>query len=421
MKNKTTHNTLLYSILCLLFNCSLLTGQVEEKNRDLSPNFECGPPELKIKHFRDDGTNKNNKVVVGRPIEFKASPTNGENYQWGIGNVNGDLFNPYWDFTPVTAQGTATIPVTSATMPMNNADFGITHGETQVSAIIEGEQQNALSTTEMFFDKDEVNPHNLDEPNWFYYWSKIPDVTNSLTLPGIKLYQEDSSNPNNYILNSIPTPIIYLLIYAGGEFSLESSNLYGSNSIGEAPRGVFVDIGQDNERFVLTELKPEKLKIRIYDGASKIFAHRIVSSNGVIVDFDGSGSTGIACFWEILQHELEHYRIFERFWSLGYNSRTESGMDVDTDRDYYPRHFEEMNLGAPYFFDPLQSDAYDASNYDPSTYVTNPNNIDPNVSAGTNYEEVICRMYTDNLNNPNQLNLSDWSFSEESAYQGKNW
>ena len=153
-----------------------LSAQVEEpeqQENNIAPpgvegfDFPCAA--LSIKRFQNDGTFKPLKVVVGLPIDYKASPKNLDPYSWTLGNSSGTDFwtldnngvAPY--VSPNTNTGIMYIP--ESAMPLDNSDFGLSKGELTVKT----SNETATESVEVFFEKDKKNNPGGVDPNWFYY------------------------------------------------------------------------------------------------------------------------------------------------------------------------------------------------------------------------------------------------------------
>jgi len=150
---------------------NLLLAQPETTTNPGPPNpLLCSAGQLEIIDFNGE---KAFKVVVGLPITIRGMHSPLENpYSWQLGHGDLTHFAPYWPLSPppLALTGQTTIP-TSA-LPVNNSDFGETHGIIKLSS-------NANATTlstkkvQVFFNKDEYNIHDNSVPNWFYYWKQI--------------------------------------------------------------------------------------------------------------------------------------------------------------------------------------------------------------------------------------------------------
>ena len=205
---------LLSLTVCLAFFMDHTSGQVEKST--VSPattalDFPC-PPDLRIKFFEDlqpgipNAQKKDWKVVVGRPFRYKATPGNGANWAWQVGN--GD----FWQINAAlngNNDSQATIGI--ANIPLNNNDFGQTQGNVEVSATVGGGPQTSNQQIEVFFNKDEPYFHDPAVPNWFHYWGQT--VGGLLTTTGIKVFNVNALATEAVLQIVPPVPIAFTLRY----------------------------------------------------------------------------------------------------------------------------------------------------------------------------------------------------------------
>ncbi len=158
--------------------------------------------ELWIDYFRDNTTNKNWKVVVGKNIAYNAiSSSDCTNWAWDMQDGFPDTWNPIGG----NAKSGTTMVIPNSDMPNcgNWADFGSAYGTVDVFCE-DGEGNNhCIHSTpdifcanvmspeqpvKVFFDRSLLtnNGGNGTEPNWFCYWKEfIPwGLINTLTYDG---------------------------------------------------------------------------------------------------------------------------------------------------------------------------------------------------------------------------------------------
>ena len=337
-------------------------------------------------------------------------------YDWKLGEDAGNKgFVNYWGLLPLQPnsfqkEGVAYIP--NSKLPDKNDDLGNTHGTAMV--IEDGQTPGAIvNDVQVFFRKDDLRPdaQNLLVPNWFYYWSQIPNQQNNIN--SLKFYNFDSNLWYSGDLLNID------LIYTNeGKYFFDENKLYG-----EFESVTYGSINNDNTKNIskqrLGGTTKGKGALPWEDGfnyAGKGFLHaptmKISKACGYYDIGDPENVKGISAFAETFFHELEHWKIFYENWKDGYQS------DLDLDNDGYNDEWEKLQ-DAKYKF------TWEHPNWptiiDDDTY--QPNYIfpleDPKNSSGTYYEEERCRivqkLYRTALNN------KDWSFDPSIKYQGKQW
>lgn len=431
--------------LSILLLCSVLSSTAQVDSTAQSPQnpqlpfnefyFDCTPPELEIKQFEDDEAHKNWQVVVGRPVKYKARPKSDFTWNWILGDFDQNgMATDDWllapeDPTMFSHQGVLLIPASE--LPTDNSKFGDNYGVLKVEADLnddggfsadeiiyaEADQQVKVyfSKYEKHFSGQDVNDNPILIPNWLHYWA--PLVTNYLETTGMKMYDTD-----NMVIESNLTPITIQIAFSTDPvYNFEVHDVAFNNAngfLGINHRSLLkadIDPSPNGINYVITGLE---FRIELGNACSNICFHTVQGqSDGVTIVYKGTKNQGIACFQENIVHETEHSNIFLHFWKDGY---VQNQMDVDG--DFYPDSWESSPEATIYGFDPADPvDEYDISNYNAINYANNTNNqIDPNATAGTNFEEIQCRALQD-MTDSDALKEHDWSYDPNNKYQGKNW
>lgn len=368
-------------------------------------DVSCKPPKLDIIKFQDAATAKSHKVVVGRNIFYRGAPKRATNWQW-------EFTSQWTTFSGGKYKGLEKIETSD--LPVNNDDFGDTYGEVKVSATLEDMPPELLSTdacenwrAQVFYVKNDISLDGVT-PNWYYYWKQA--MQGSLSFPYVEYnYDTNSYEPagENFMIN---------LQYSNtGAFStagdpcgrpLGGGGLYGRTS--QVWNAIPADITNPTGNGVMTDLN---ITIRLGEGTCGVCGHQvdctIDSSTGVGTSsvISGTGSTGIECFYQVLEHELTHVAIWLENWGNGWSS------NLDQDKDGYNDDWERMHAADGFRVVGCGLDRYDNNPTCGAGAAWN----DPCHSVGWLYEERICRNHEDNGITHNTHNGSDWSF------MGKQW
>lgn len=368
------------------------------------------------------------KVVVSGPdemtqkeiIKYEASTPNKDpfnTYNWLLGNETPGPkgFVNYWNVSPLPGpfklKGEAYIPYTK--LPMLNDDFGSTHGDVTV---IENNQTPGANQKDVkvFFRKDDVNYKDDKVPNWFFYWSQIPEIKSLLNIGGLHLYTEDVCD-----FNSTPTPFMLNLRYNKnlGKFGnvIAGRCYFQIDRTKTAIPKKCLESGESSY-FIVSGYNPEALIIELGPvcgfSQSSIDCPEEGKANPII--------QGIHSFISTIVHETEHARIKCEVWNYttpndpnvkeGYNEKW------DKDKDGYKDIWELSDIGVNNKFkieDPsTNADKYN-SNYQNCFCAKT-------CSAGTMYEETRCREKA-HIYNLKFVDNQDWSFDPEDDNQGKQW
>ena len=325
-------------------------------------------------------------------------------------------FVNYWSVTPLSdsfkLKGQAFIPYNK--LPLLNDDFGTTHGDltARENDITPGAIQKDVK---VFFRKDDNNLIHPVEPNWFFYWSQIPEIKSLLNIGGLHLYNEDICD-----FNSTPTPVMLNLRYNKnlGKFgNVLAGRCYFQIDRTKTPIPKKCLKTGESSYFIVSGYNPEALIIELGPicGSSQpsIDCPKEGEANGLI--------QGIHSFISTIVHETEHARINCEVWNYttllepevkaGYNGLWDE--DKDGYKDIWERNdldakkygFTNKNLGS-------DEDKY-KGNYQ-NCFCAN------TCSAGTMYEETRCRVKA-NIFNLKFVDHQDWSFDTEDENQGKQW
>lgn len=418
----------------LLVGIGAAQTEIHPKNNQEGLNFtDCIKPEaLEILKFSYQN-NKEWQVVVGKEIKYKADPRQGStDWEWQLGEGE-----PYWTLAPSPNdyRGETKIPINN--LPKDNSQFGDNNGLLKVRANIEDATENPQMKEQdikVFFEKDDISIHD-NVPNWFYYWkSLIEDRLEGITVKVYNKNMDVDGDPANGNEGWIPKEIQVNLLYNpdDSELTIDPEKGY-SNVLGRAN---LIDFELERIRLEsgvgIVALKSVSANIQVGDLASRACARKyeICDPRGTgcgYGDFDIVDNlevnTGIHCFLRVIEHELEHVRIFAELWSDYHYIRgpRDYPNNADTDNDRYPDKWEEDKAPERYGF--IVGDATDkygiGEAYVPSFY---PNNSD-GASAGTNYEETRCRNHEYSVNKA-ILNDKDWSHTSKpkhERFQGKQW
>ncbi len=286
-----------------------------------------------------------------------------------------------------------------------------------------------INKLEVFFDKDTMNIHNTNQPNWFYYWTKIPAVVDLLTIPGIRLYDTGTCQ-----YNETPTPYTIPLKYWPLYTYLPPASVtYGTSQLQfESAIGMHVFCPSDTASIRSPAVGYDDLFSFLRIGTGCGF-HNVLDTNLLVRGEPRVDLRGIHTFFSTFIHEREHLLITCEVWAAGYNRKK------DTDNDGYNDDWEavvavsgENPFVAFSTLDPLDPGwRQDQYGYFPNGAVPiNGYNSDllfqmpPIYSMGTEYEEYRCRLkerdyYFDGR--IRSLDNHDWSFDPSNINQGKQW
>ncbi len=282
-----------------------------------------------------------------------------------------------------------------------------------------GDETAFLENLKLFFEKDLMNIHDENVPNWFYYWIQfIPDTF--YTIPSIKLYDLDACA-------FVEAPDLTLSVeYAGfpydptpGVVSTYGQNKYFANA--GTNKNPVVAAGCDGpDTDVTIDYPPEDValwhKILIGEGCG----HRKLDPRDLS---ETSNIEGLYVLLSTLIHEREHALIKWENWKEGWRK------DLDVDGDGYNDEWEQMIRDEGIFlFDPNELTGK-VDEYDDNYIVVNGEILKPNgepASVGTVYEETRCRnrekQFLDWLETAGfPWDQFDWSFDPLHLNQGKNW
>jgi len=441
---------ILLSIMVLLWQVSKLEGQISKPNDTeksvLTSTFSCAPY-VEIDKFRDKATNRNWKVIVGKKIKFKANPKDQEPYNWKLGHIMGDNVISYW---PLDDNGTAPIVtstdrsgifyIPNANLPMDNSHFGETHGTAEVRIAGNPDELFNRRQVEIFYEKDDNNHNNPAQKNWFFYWSQlIQNRLNGITYQAYVPADDPDMDPltgdDGWELRNITVNVLYTPTAPGLTLNNYGfSNKLGSTQINLA--GFQASTAGDGTQ--LQTLTNVVANISLGDLCSRVCGQKYITcadpptsttscpygGSMDVEDNQNQISTGIHCFLRVLEHELEHVRIFGELWTNYRYISANNNHDTDGDNDRYPDAWED--LGPPqdiYDFNSMDiTDRYGHPGTTPYLPTDYPG-VTAGASSGSNYEEIRCRMHEYGVNKT-VLDGSDWSHTGESfhsAFQGKQW
>lgn len=391
-----------------------------------SHSIECATNFI-IKKFEGG---KDLKVVVSGPsgsdlekIKYEAvNPSHIKNvtqYVWQLGDGGSGSFNDYWhlaDPTMALRGSLANIPYSS--LPISNEDFGDRHGVIKVEASNPSAEAYSndpspngsnLPNVKVFFRKDDLNLHQPNVPNWFYYWKNIVESQGLNSYTGIKLAKvNEYPDPPGYVLNNDTTaPDTPVITYSNqGDFKYNpqaSNKKYGENS----HNGNIITTKRTGRIItdVLGNTKIENVgigypSITIVLGESNGFEKEILvpTENGSVIKLKG-----IQAFSNTFFHELHHAELYFILWKNGYVNSD------DFDEDFIPDKFERQNTKFNFKLN-VKDNPY-SGNYDFK-----------NLKAASSidyYEEFTVREFA--LLHINDLDDFDWSYDPSGNFQGINW
>lgn len=372
-------------VISLFTFMNLLLAQPETTTNPGPPNpLLCTNGDLEIIRFNGK---KVYKVVVGIPFKYGARhKPEDKPYSWELGHG-------FWPLTPTPIELTGDATINK--LPINNSDFGETHGVLKLSSKT---NITTLSTknVKVFFKRYDPKGPVGSVPNWFYYWNQL--VTSDLIVKSIPIFDAITES-----WNSNPPDIIFDLVYNNtGKYNWatgKSKNnvTYGSNQFKFQPSRIEYPLNSG-----------------IQVGTGFPYTANIIIGEGCgYWNLEHDNIDGIQIFYETILHEIYHTKLFFDMYPNGYSSTYDKDLDYYSDTEEIRYNNEYPNRKQFHINDPLLKDVtdqdYKAADYD----------LKIKLKAGTMYEEDICRekqkIGSDGLND------SDWSYDPDDKVIGKNW